>query len=62
MKIFPVAPISTVLFTLFRMSWRNVIELIKDWDGQNQQAKSFQMRYNLSKLSNRNYQTLNKWD
>ena len=52
------APISTVLFTLCPMSWRNVIELIQNWDNQNQQAKSFRIRYNLSKLNNRNYQTL----
>ena len=49
------APISTVLFALCPMPWRNVMGLIKNWDNQNQQAKSFQMRYNLSKL---NYQTL----
>ena len=40
------------------MSWRNVMELIQNWDNQNQQAKSFQMRYKLSKLNNQNYQTL----
>ena len=33
------------------------MELIPNWDNQNQQAKSFQMRYSLSKLTN---QTLNK--
>ena len=34
------------------------MELIQNWDNQDQQAKSFQMRYNLSKLNNWNYQTL----
>ena len=33
------------------------MELIQNWDNQDQQAKSFQMRYNLSKLNNWNYQT-----
>ena len=51
------APISTVLFTLFPISWRNVVELIKNWDDRNQSAKSFQMRHYLSKLNNQNYQT-----
>ena len=37
-------PISTVLFALCPMSWRNVMELNQDLDNQNQQAKSFQMR------------------
>ena len=35
--------ISTVLFKLCPMTWRNVMGLI-----QKQQAKSFQIRYNLS--------------
>ena len=52
------APISTSLFTLCPMPWRNVMGLIQNWDDQNQQAKSFQMRYNLSKLIDQNYQTL----
>ena len=34
------------------------MELIQNWDNQDQQAKSFQMRYNLSKFNNWNYQTL----
>ena len=34
------------------------MELIQNWDNQDQQAKSFEMRYNLSKLNNWNYQTL----
>ena len=54
------APISTVLFTLCPMSWHNAMELIQNWDNQSQQAKSFQMRYNLSKLNNQNYQTLKR--
>ena len=37
------------------MSWGNVMELIQNWDNQNQQAKSFQMKYN---LKNQNQQTL----
>ena len=37
------------------------MELIQTWDNQNQQAKSFQMMYNLSKLNNQNYQTLIPW-
>ena len=52
------APITTVLFTRCPIKWRNVMELIQNWDNQDQQAKSFQMRYNLSKLNNWNYQTL----
>ena len=55
------APISTVIFSLCPMSWRNVMELTQNWDNQNQQAKSFQMRYNWSKLNNQNYQTLMLW-
>ena len=31
--------------------------LIQNWDNKTQQAKSFQMRYNMSKLNNKNYQT-----
>ena len=54
-------PISTVLFTLCPMSWRIVMELIQNWDNQNQQAKGFQMRYNLSKLNYQNYKTLTEW-
>ena len=34
------------------------MELTQNWDNQDQQAKSFQMRYILSKLNNWNYQTL----
>ena len=30
---------------------RNAMILIQNWDNQNQQAKSFQMRYNWSKLN-----------
>ena len=52
------APILTVLFTLYPLSWCNVMELIQNWDNQNQQAKSFQMKYNWSKLNYQNYQTL----
>ena len=51
-------PISTVIYTLCTMSWCNVMELIQNWDNQNQQAMSLQMRYNLSGLNNQNYQTL----
>ena len=35
------------------------MELIPNWDNQNQRAKSFQMRYSLSKLKNQTL-TLNK--
>ena len=34
------------------------MELIQNWYNQDQQAESFQMRYNLSKLNNWDYQTL----
>ena len=34
------------------------MELSQNIGNQNQQAKSFQMRYNFNKLSNHNYQTL----
>mgnify|MGYP001803004409 CR=1 FL=1 len=34
------------------------MELIQNCGNQNQQANSFQIRYNLSKLNNQNYQTL----
>ena len=32
--------------------------IIWNWYNQDQLAKSFQMRYNLSKLNNQNYQTV----
>ena len=54
------APISTILFTLCPMPWRNVMGLIQNRDNQNQQAKSFQIRCNLSKMNDQNYQTL-RW-
>ena len=53
------ALISTVLFILGPMSWHIVMDLIQKWNYHNQQAKSFQMRYHLSKLNNQNYGTLN---
>ena len=56
------APISTVLFTLCPISWRNIMQLVQNWDNQNQQAKNFQMRYNLSILNNQNYQIFNVSD
>ena len=56
------APISTVLFTLCPISWRNIMQLVQNWDNQNQQAKSFQMRYNSSKLNNQNHQIFNVSD
>ena len=34
------------------------MELIQNWENRNQQAMSYQMRYNLSELNNQNYQTL----
>ena len=37
----------------------NVMESIQNSGNQNQQAKNFQMRYNLSKFNNQIYQTLN---
>ena len=52
------AAITTFFFITCPISWRNVIELIQNWDNQDQQAKGFQMRYKLSKLNNQNYQTL----
>ena len=44
------ASISTVPFTLCPIRWRDVMKLINNYDNQNWQAKSLQMRYNLSKL------------
>ena len=45
------APLSTVHITLLPIKWRrNIMELIKNWDNQNQLAKNFQMRYNLYKI------------
>ena len=46
------------LMKLFLAETGNVMELIQNWDNQNQQAKNFQIRYNLSKFNNQNYQTL----
>ena len=67
MKFFPaetgttrLTPISTVLCTLCPMSWRNITESIQNWDNQVQQAKNFQINYNLSKLNSQNYRSLTK--
>ena len=52
------APILMVLVTVELIKRHNVMELIQKRDNQNQQAKGFQMRCNLSNLNNWNYQTL----
>ena len=45
-------------YTLCAIKLCNVMELIEPWANKNQQAKCFQMRYNLSISDNQNYQNL----